>query len=360
MNKKLKIAQVVSLQESVPPVSQNGLEFIVSWLTEELVARGHDVTLFATSDSKTTAKLVSISSRALHRDSHPSWHFSFYGIWNTLLTLMQKESYDIIHCHSQDATLLTPFTTSKIVTTLHSPFDNNFLTLCQTANTHGELQPIIDQISKVNHVAISKKQETDYLLAEDSYFKNHTCIHNGIPVDKFDFNDKPKDYLLFIGYINKNKGADVAVRVAKKLGMKLILAGNNDCEEEFFKEHIEPYLNEDIQYVGKVNFAEKNELYKNAIVKLAPIFWHEPFGLTIVEAQACGTPVIAFNKGAAAEIIKNGETGFIVETEEEMIEAVKKISNIDRRVCRVWVENNFSVKKMVDEYEKFYEKILNT
>lgn len=360
MKRKLKIAQVVSLHESVPPISQNGLEFVVSWLTEELVARGHDVTLFAPGDSKTSAKLVSLLPEALFRKHRQTWQFGFFSIWNTLTTTLQKEPFDIIHCHNSNASFIAPFVDSKLVETLHSPFNEEFLSLCKNENKNGELQVIINQVSKVHHVAISKKQEQDYVVAEEVYLKNHACIHNGIPVEQFEFNDKPKDYLLFIGYINKNKGADIAVQVAHKLGMRLILAGSNATEEVFFKEHIEPYLSEKIQYVGKVDFAQKNKLYKNAIAKLAPIAWHEPFGLTIVEAQACGTPVIAFDKGAAAEIIKDGETGFIVNTEREMIEAVKKISGIDRKKCRAWVEENFSVKKMVDEYEKYYYRIINT
>lgn len=358
MKRKLRIAQIVSLHESVPPISQNGLEFVVSWLTEELVARGHDVTLFAPGDSKTSAKLVSLLPEALFRKHRQTWQFGFFSIWNTLIAALQKKHFDIIHCHNSNASFIAPFVKSKLVETLHSPFNDEFLSLCESENKNGELQIIIDQVAKVNHVAISKKQEQDYAVAEKIYFKNHTCIHNGIPVEQFEFNETPNDYLLFIGYINKNKGADIAVQVARKLGMKLILAGSNATEEVFFKEHIEPYLNDKIQYVGKVDFAKKNELYKNAIAKLAPLAWHEPFGLTIVEAQACGTPVIAFDRGAAAEIIKHGETGFVVKTEEEMIEAVKKISLIDRKKCRTWVEENFSVKKMVDEYEKFYTQLM--
>jgi glycosyltransferase involved in cell wall biosynthesis len=129
-------------------------------------------------------------------------------------------------------------------------------------------------------------------------------------------------------------------------------------EEKFFEEKIKPYLSDKIEYLGAVNFQEKNELYKNALATLAPLSWHEPFGLTIVESQACGTPVIAFRKGAAPEIIKHGETGFVVETEEQMIDAIGSINTINRESCRKWVETNFSVKKMVDEYEKFYASLI--
>ncbi len=360
--KKLRIAQVVSFQESVPPISQSGLEFAVSWITEELVARGHDVTLFAPENSKTNAKLISLIPKHIWSIKHPHdiWGSTWRSAWNTSLVSSLAKNFDVIHVHTGTIALSMPFIQTPVVFTLHHRFTDDVWSPELADPKHLEsMKYIFEQLSKINYVAISKKQETDFLAAEKFYFKNHTTIHNGIPVEQFSFNDKPKDYLLFIGYINKNKGADVAVRVAKKLNMKLILAGNNYGEEKFFDEHIRPYLSDDIQYVGPVNFEQKNELYKNARAKLAPILWDEPFGLTIVESQACGTPVIAFNKGAASEIIKHGETGFVVTTEEEMIEAVGKIDHIDRKKCREWVEENFSVSKMVDGYEKLYQGLIS-
>lgn len=356
--KKLKIAQVVSLSESVPPTSQNGLEFVVSWLTEELVRRGHDVTLFAPGDSKTSAKLVSLLPKALPRHSQTSWERYFFSIWNTIVACSDRQ-FDVIHCHNMNGAYIANLTNSQVVETIHSPYDPSFEKFfLSDPETAKSMSPILKSMQKVNFVAISKYQENEHMSSTNSYFKNHSVIHNGISVEKFDFNDNPKDYFLYIGYINKNKGADVAVKIAHEQGLKLKIAGSHLYEEKFFEEKIKPYLSDKIEYLGAVNFQEKNELYKNALATLAPLSWHEPFGLTIVESQACGTPVIAFRKGAAPEIIKHGETGFVVETEEQMIEAIGSINTINRESCRKWVEKNFSVKKMVDEYEKFYASLI--
>lgn len=354
--KKLKIAQVVSLSESVPPISQNGLEFVVSWLTEELVRRGHDVTLFAPGDAKTSAKLVSLLPKAVQRNTRAPWEQYFFSIWNTLIA--GKDKFDVIHCHNSNGAYITPFVAAPVIETIHSTFNPDFKNWYLDQPGYAEnLKPLLDSYALVNYVAVSKKQEEEHMPAAPFFFKKHSVIHNGIPVEKFEFNETPEDYFLYIGYINKNKGADTAVRIAHKLGLKLILAGSYLGEEVFFEEHIKPFLSDKITYVGAVDFKTKNELYKNARAKLAPLMWHEPFGLTLVEAQACGTPVVAFAKGAAPEIVKHGETGFIVETEEQMIEAVGKIDQIDRKKCREWVEENFSVEKMVDEYEKLYTSL---
>lgn len=355
--KKLKIAQVVSLSESVPPISQNGLEFVVSWLTEELVNRGHDVTLFAPGDSVTKAKLVSLLPKAVPRKLRAPWEQYFFSIWNSIIS--GTDSFDIIHCHNGNAAYITPALTCPVVETIHSAYNPDFKNLyLDHADAATTLKPLLDQFSKVNYVCVSKKQESEHMPIAPFYFKKRSIIHNGIPVAQFTFNPTPQDYFLYIGYINKNKGADTAVRIAHKMGLKLKIAGSYLGEEEFFNKNIKPYLSEKIEYVGAVDFKTKNELYRHAKAKLAPLTWHEPFGLTLVEAQACGTPVIAFNKGAAAEIIDNEKTGFVVETEEEMIKAIGKIDTIDRKACRTWVEENFSVKKMVDEYEKFYFSLL--
>ncbi|MDQ3014859.1 MAG: glycosyltransferase family 4 protein [bacterium] len=358
----MKIAQVVSLVESVPPQSKNGLEFIVSWLTEGLVQRGHDVTLFAPGNSKTHAHLKSLLPKGTSINIVPlnemELDMAGFSFWNVMYAAHFAQDFDIIHCHN-DGAAMVPYVKTPIIQTLHHPYKHEFLEpylkLPEYAKT---LDFITDQYSKINYVTISKRQQEHFKQAEPFYFKKYTTIYNGIPLEQFSFNEHPQDYLFFIGYIRKDKGADVAVQVAKALNMKLILAGENKGQEVFFKEHIEPYLNDKITYIGPVDFEQKNELYKNAIATLAPLSWHEPFGLTLVESQACGTPVIAFNKGAAAEIIYHGKTGFVVNTIDEMCEAVKKIGEISRKNCREWVEKNFSIEKMVDEYEKFYTTLL--
>jgi glycosyltransferase involved in cell wall biosynthesis len=359
----MKIAQVVSYGQTVPPQSQNGLEFIVSWLTEELVARGHEVTLFAPQGSQTKAKLVSLLPTEVINDTHKMWQQPVLSQWNTTLAAAMADEFDIIHCHTGTIVTSLPFIKTPVVFTLHHPFEGEYdvwRPYFENPEYQKQMRFIFDQYAKIYNVTISKRQAEQFLYAKDLYFKNYKTIPNGIDVHKFDWGEKPGDYLFYIGYINKDKGADVAVQVARALDMKLILAGNNAGVEDFFNENIKPYLSDKIQYVGPVGFEEKNKLYKNALATLCPFSWHEPFGLVMVESQACGTPVIAFNKGAAPEVIAEGVTGFVVETKEDMIEAVKKVASLDRKAPRAWVEKNFSIKSMVDNYEEYYKEILRT
>lgn len=354
----MRIAQLVSLEMPVPPHSQNGLEFVVSWITEELVKRGHEVSLFGTEDSRTEGRLISLIPKKIYSSHTHNWDKPLPEYWNMSYVAAHSKEFDIIHSHARGVSLFTPFMQAPVVQTLHHPFrDESWLPFFKKKKYAEQMKYIFDSTSKVNYVAVSKNQEKQFTEAS-AYFKKHTHIHNGIPMKKFPFNAMPKDYLLYIGYINANKGAHIAVEVAKKLGMKLILAGNNYGEEAFFNKHIKPYLNKDIRYVGPVDFKTKISLYKNAVAKLAPITWDEPFGLTIVESQACGTPVIAFDKGASAEIIRDGVTGFIVKDQKEMLQAVKKISTLDRKACRAWAEKNFSVEHMVDQYEALYKSLI--
>jgi glycosyltransferase involved in cell wall biosynthesis len=356
----MKIAHVVTLKESVPPQSQNGLEFLVSWLADGLVQKGHDVTLFGPADSQTKAKLISLVPKGTNNDE-TGWGQPYFSIWNTIQAGALANQFDIIHCHDFFGSHIAPFIKTPIIQTIHHAYRDEFLPkYIQSEPYRTMLQFVIDQYAKINYVPISKSQERYFKQSESTYFKKSHLIYNGIPLETFSYNDTPQEYLFYIGYINKDKGADVAVQVAKKLNKKLILAGNNFGQEVFFNEHIKPYLNDDIRYVGPVTFEQKNELYKNAYATLAPLAWDEPFGLTLVESQACGTPVIAFNKGAAAEIIKNGTTGFVVETMDEMCQAVEKVKKLSRKACREWVQSRFSVERMVDEYEKLYKSILET
>ncbi len=354
----MKIAHVVSLYESVPPQSKNGLEFVVSWLVDGLVERGHEVTLFAPATSKTNAHLVSIVPKGTGGEAVDGSDVDHFNYWNLANVGARSKEFDIIHFHT-DGGSVAAMTDVPLVETLHHPYKNEFLEPYLKRPGYVEtLAFVLEQYSKINYVAVSKNQEQHFMSAEAEYFKKHTTIYNGIPVEKFEFNNFPKDYLFYIGYINADKGADVAVQVARALNMKLILAGSNFGMETFFKEKIEPYLNDDIKYIGAVDFSQKIELYKNAVATLAPITWDEPFGLTLAESQACGTPVIAFNKGAAVEVIKHGETGYVVTTLEEMIESVKNIKSIDRQACRSWVEKNFSVDSMVEKYIEYYQALI--
>jgi glycosyltransferase involved in cell wall biosynthesis len=356
----MKIAHIVTLKEAVPPTSQNGLEFLVSWLVEELVRRGHEVTLFAPADSKTSAHLIPILPKSTNNDT-TGYGQPYFSILNTIVAGMHAEEFDVIHSHEVFGAYIAPFINKPIIQTLHHSVRDEFIpTYIKSPEYEKLMKPVLNQYSKINYVAVSKNQEKAFAQSENIYFKKHTTIHNGINVEQFPFNETPEDYLFFIGYINKDKGADVAVQVARALDKRLIIAGNYFGQEAFFDEHIKPYLNDKIKYIGPADFETKCKLYKNALVTLAPMSWDEPFGLTLVESQACGTPVIAFNRGASSEIINDGKTGFVVNTIEEMIEAVKKVESVRRKDCRDWVVEKFSVKSMVDAYEKLYQEVINT
>lgn len=349
----MKIAQIVSLKESVPPKDKNGLEFMVSYLTEELVKRGHTVTLFAPGNSQTSAKLQSIvplgTSNCLDKEFV---NMDIYRRWNIFSCCLQHKNFDIIHSHSHDlAFYFGAFFNTPIVTTFHHPSPNFWEKYDKEPQFFKGVKEIFTFLQNQKRVFVSKDQQQKSTFVENSY-----VAHNGIPIQEFPFNDKPQDYFLFLGFLNYEKGAHTAIQVAKKANIKLKLAGNG--LPEFLTKEVYPYLNGNIKYLGPVTGIDKLNLIKNAKGTLQPIEWDEPFGMVTIESLACGTPVIGFNRGAFPEIIKDGKTGFIVKNEEEMIEAIKKIDTIDRRECRQLAEKNFTVEKMVDQYEKIYEEII--
>jgi len=185
-------------------------------------------------------------------------------------------------------------------------------------------------------------------------------IYNGIDIERFPFNYKPKDYLAFLGRMSPEKGPVEAIKIAKKAKMKLIMAAKIDLvDQEYFAREVKPLIDDkQIKFIGEVNHQGKVKLLKNAKALITPIQWEEPFGLFFVEAMACGTPVIAFRMGSVPEVVKDGKTGFIVKNIKEAVEAVKNIDQIKREDCRIWVEKNFPIKKMVDDYEKIYYQIV--
>ena len=355
----MRIAQIASSEVTVPPRNKNGLEFIVSWLTEELVQRGHSVTLFASADSKTTATLKPLFQAATGDDTKRYWGDSeevlMRALWNFSYAASQAGEFDILHSHfTTIPPLFAPFVRTPVVTTLHEPFRPHSHLDYFTNQAHPRF--LQEQYQKIAFATVSERQGK--LFGQSESFKRTRTIYNGIPVSQFVFSPRSEDYLLFLGYLNKDKGADTAVTVARTLGKRLILAGNADTAGEFFQTHIAPFLDDRIQYVGPVGFDEKVQLYGSAEALLAPLTWEEPFGLTLIESQACGTPVIAFSKGAAPELIRNGETGFVVESLEAVIAAVEKISSINRSDCREWVEKEFTVARMADRYEEYYKDII--
>jgi glycosyltransferase involved in cell wall biosynthesis len=337
----MRIAQIAPLWIPVPPFTYGGTEFVVSLITEELVKRGHEVTLFATGDSHTSGRLVPIWPKSLWRARLHTPHAAYSLLFNELLR-RQKE-FDIIHDHCEFYSApFSKFLKIPVVSTVHHPM-------------YEEMTILFKKFPNVNYVAISKNQRK---TAPGVNFVK--TIYNGIPVEKYEFEPNPKDYLLWLSKITPEKGIGEAIEVAKAAGEKLVIAGIIPKEQQdYFDYRIKPRIDgEQIQFVGAANFEKKVELFKNAKALLYPIKRAEPFGLVVVESMACGTPVIAYKEGSMPELIKDGKTGFLVKDRDEMIEATKKIDKISRKICRSYVVKKFSAEKMVNKYEALYHKIL--
>lgn len=335
----MKIAIVSKLWEPTSPQSTGGTGSSVGFLAEELIKRGHDITLFASSDSTDKAKLISVISSSEFRSnySEPLEYLNISQAFD------KKRKFDIIHCHTEYKSLF---------------FDNTDAPVLHTIR-YGEFfeheQKVLNNYKNYNFASISKFIQT--LLPKLNWIGN---IYNGIDIKKFPFQEKKQNYLLFLARMSPQKGPDIAIKIAKKLGIRLILAGKKSpADKEYLAKKVEPFIDTgQIKYLGEADFETKINLLKNALCLLHPISVNEAFGITLIESMACGTPVIAFNKGAVSEVIENNKTGFVVETEEEMISAIKNIGSISKKTCRRRVEKNFTVEKMTDGYEEIYRKII--
>ena len=343
--RKLKIAQLVGLTEKVPPLKYGGVELVAYNIIEELIRRGHQVTLFASGDSKTKAKLVSVCPKALRGKSSSKLAYNLL----LLEKLIKKEKeFDIIHNHA--GWLLFPFAKyfkrAKLVTTLHGRLNTK------------QSQLILGHFRKLNYVSISYSQRRH--LPNLNYLAN---VYNGIDIKAFEFDARPKDYLVFLGRISPEKGIEKAIKIAKLAKKKLKIAAKIDpVDQEYWKKKVKPKIDgKQIVYVGEVGHTRKVQLLKNAQALINPISWEEPFGLVMIEAMACGTPVIAPKRASVPEIVIDKETGFIVDPKnliKSSVKAIGKINLIDRRKCQRHVANKFTIEKMVDGYEKVYQKIL--
>lgn len=356
--KKLKIVMISTLWERTPPALYGGTERIVSYLTEELVKRDHDVTLFATGDSQTKARLISTYPRALYRDKIP-WtsYYDNLSMCSQAFEHAQKNKVDIIHSHDiYNALAFSNLTTIPAVYTIHSNIQKDVIA--------DEKIRMLSNFPTANFVTISNSQRKILNL---NYL---STVYNGIPVEKFNFNANGGDFLLWLGRVSGKKGTAEAIQVAKKLKKRLILAGKIDMgvpkDMAYFEKEIKPHLKKGkIDYVGEADHQQKNKLFSQAKAVINLINWDEPFGLVPVEANACGTPVVATKRGAMTEIIKNNNNGFLVNSVEEAAAAVKNIYNLSsaayrqlRLKSRNHAENNFTVQKMVDGYEMVYQKML--
>lgn len=339
----MRIAQIAPIIERVPPKKYGGSERVVYELTEELVKRGHDVTLFASGDSTTSAKLISVYPRALREIKMKDLYGpNAFTMLNIGLAYASQKEFDVIHDHNGHLSLPTAnICSTPSVFTLHGPIN--------AENRH-----IFQQLNRPYLATISKAQS-----------KNTTgvniigTVYNGLNMENYPFSEENEGYLLFVGRISLEKGVHHAIQVAQYLNLPLIIAAKlESVDMQYFNEYIGPELSEQIKWIGEVTEEERNNLYSKALCFLHPVTWQEPFGLTLIEAMACGCPVVAFNKGSIPEIIADGKTGYVVNDTEEMIEAVTQIKKIDRKLCRAYTLENFNAKRMADGYEKIYQQII--
>jgi len=337
----MRIAQIAPLWIPVPPYTYGGTELVISWLCDELVRRGHEVTLFATEDSKTQAKLIPIWKNSLWQAKLKTPHAVFSLLYEKLISL--QDQFDIIHDHCEFYTTpYSKFLKPKIVTTLHHPLTEETIILYK-------------KFPDINFVAVSKNQRKS-----GPGINIVKTIYHGLPIEKYEFNPEPKNYLLWLSKIIPEKGIAKAIDIAKLSGENLIISGNIPPEYgDYFDFRIKPLIDgKKIQFVGASNFSKKVELLKNAKAFLFPVRRPEPFGLVVIEAMACGVPVIAFKGGSLPELIEDGKTGFLVNNIEEARQALKKLNRISREYCREYVKKNFNLKRMANRYEKLYKKIL--
>jgi len=342
VTQKMRIAMISPLEMRVPPVAYGGTELVVSLLTEELVRRGHDVTLFASGDSVTSARLVSVCPSFLRGSGRDA---GILNMMNVVSCLEQADKFDVIHNHTCFEGLATAgLVRAPMLTTLHG-------------NLNGDWQELFS-FYKGWYNTISYSAKT--LLPEKGRFAG--VIYNAIDVKSYPFNGGTHEpFLLFLARISHEKGPHLAIEVARKTGRRLVIAGNvHPTDEEYFRTMVMPGVDGDqVKYVGEADYHRKRELLAQAYCMLAPITWQEPFGLYFIEAMACGTPVVVFNRGSAPEVVCHGETGFVVDDLDEMADAVDRIYQIDRRRCREYVEERFDVPRMADDYLGAYEQILS-
>jgi glycosyltransferase involved in cell wall biosynthesis len=340
----MKIAQIAPLAESVPPKLYGGTERVVSYLTEELVRRGHDVTLFASGDSVTAARLVPCAPRALRLDPRikdPLPHMLL------LLALVRQraDEFDILHFHLDNLHLpLFRDIARKTVTTQHSRLDSP------------DLQPLYREFRDMPLVSISDSQRRPLPAVHWA-----GTVHHGLAPQVCPYNAVPRgDYLAFLGRVSPEKGVDRAIQIARRAGVRLRIAAKVDnVDEAYFRARIQPLLGHRlIEFVGEVNEPQKNEFLGNARGLLFPIDWPEPFGLAMVEAMSCGTPVIAWPHGSVPEIVDHGVTGFIVGSIDEAVAAIRHIGRLERARVRERFEERFTAARMARDYLRIYETLI--
>ncbi|MBK6263905.1 glycosyltransferase family 4 protein [Marivirga sp. S37H4] len=338
----MRIAQVSPLYESVPPILYGGTERVVSYLTEELVRQGHEVSLFASGDSVSKARLRAPCNESLRLKKNCIDQLSYHFL---MLEMLQQEldEFDIVHYHVDYLHFpLSRKNKKPHITTLHGRLDIP------------DIHPLFKEYREMPVVSISHSQRSPIPYA--NWVGN---VYHGLPITETRYNNNTGEYLAFLGRICPEKGVDLAIEIAIKCGIPLKIAAKIDkADAEYFHREIKHLLNHPlIEYIGEIGEKEKSQFLRNAMALLFPINWPEPFGLVMIESMACGTPVIAFEKGSVPEIVEEGITGFIVNSVSEALETIQsKLPAFNRFLCRATFEKRFTVERMANEYVKLYQQ----
>lgn len=342
----MKIAQIAPMGETVPPKKYGGTERVVHALTEGLVKRGHEVTLFASGDSKTSARLISVYPQSLREALRKNpYGAEEIAMLNVGLAYKLQHEFDIIHDHAGYISLpISTLATTPVAMTIHGAPTPEGKRLYET----------LSNPNNPHFVSVSYAQRKP--MPNLNYIAN---IYNGLEFENYPFANENDGYLLFVGRIHPDKGVHHAIEVAEFLNLPLIMAAKLDIPQiPYYKRYIEPKLSDKITWIGEVTTQKRNKLMSRALCLLHPIEWREPFGLTLIEAMACGCPPVAFRRGSIPEIIKHTKTGFIAEDTTEMIEYVRSIGKIKRKNCRTYALQKFNAERMILDYEELYKKIL--
>jgi len=354
--KKLRIGQISPMNLPVPPKKYGGTEKIIYWLCQEFHKRGHKVFLFGTGNSKVNCKIIPIIKKGLWEMKKKN-SSDYYNVEMAIVAKKARElKLDILHDHLGPASLpLTGLLDIPIIHTLHVPLKE---------------KSRIWAYNKLNSKLISISNNQRKPAPKLNYL---ATIYNGIDTNSFAFNPKPENHFIWVGELSPRKGILEVIQIAKKAKIKLLIIGRIPPKRQqlkdykFFKKYVEKELNKgNVRYLGEFTRKDIVKYYQNAKAFIYPLQWEEPFGLTMIESMACGTPVIAFKRGSVPEVVKNEKTGFVIKPTNkngkpnyrDFILAIKKVDQIDRKDCRKWVEENFSIKRMIDDYERLYYRIL--
>jgi glycosyltransferase involved in cell wall biosynthesis len=341
----MRIAQVAPLVESVPPKHYGGTERIVAYLTEELVRFGHKVTLFASGDSVTSAELVPVCRRSFRQNKRATDYLSREVLLMDHV-LQRAGEFDVIHFHTGCLHyLIARHLTVPHVTTLHGRLDPP------------EFLRLYERFRDKPMVSISNSQRAPWPCANWQ-----ATIYHGLPQDLFRFHPEPGEYLAFLGRASPEKRVDRAIEIAKRVGMPLKIAAKVDpVDRRYFKRVVEPLLNDPhIEWLGEISDKDKNAFLGSAYALLFPIDWPEPFGLVMIEAMACGTPVVAYQDGSVSEVMEDGVTGFIVNEIEQAVEAAGRVRELSRAGCREAFEKRFTASRMAKDYIGVYTRLADS